>query len=245
MDKYRENIMQQRVNYAFRDDIATIQMDDGKANAISCAMIDALNRALDQAEKDKAICIITGRAEIFSAGFDLAELGGSPEQLCALLIAGSKLCTRLLDFPFPVIAACNGHAYPMGAFIMLSCDYRIGSSGQFNIGMNEVAIGIAAPQYAMELARARLLPPYFQRTAILGELFDPATAATAGFLDEVCAQSALLQRAEEKARQLLSIDFPSMRTSKQRVRHGLIETMQTVTERDITLEKARQLLGQS
>ena len=56
---------------------------------------------------------------------------------------GAELALRVLSFPRPVAIACNGHAYPMNAFLMLAADIRIGTEGAFGIGMNEVAIGIA------------------------------------------------------------------------------------------------------
>ena len=50
------------VSYAFADGVATLTMDDGKANAMSPAMQAALNAAFDRAEADKAIVVLTGRA---------------------------------------------------------------------------------------------------------------------------------------------------------------------------------------
>ncbi|MEI2623290.1 MAG: enoyl-CoA hydratase-related protein [Giesbergeria sp.] len=60
------------VSYAFADGVATLTMDDGKANAMGPAMQAALNAALDRAEADKAIVVLTGRPGVFSGGFDLS-----------------------------------------------------------------------------------------------------------------------------------------------------------------------------
>ena len=49
----------------------TIVMDDGKANVMSAAMLNALHRAFDQAEKDKTVVILKARGKHFSGGFDL------------------------------------------------------------------------------------------------------------------------------------------------------------------------------
>jgi len=59
------------VQYELNGDIATITIDDGKRNALSPAVLAGIYRALDQAERDNAIVIITGREDVFSAGFDL------------------------------------------------------------------------------------------------------------------------------------------------------------------------------
>ena len=41
--------------------------------------------------------------------------------------AGAQLVARLLAFPRPVLTVCTGHAYPMGAFLMLAADVRLGA----------------------------------------------------------------------------------------------------------------------
>src|SRR4030088_1647422 len=68
------------VLYQLRDSIATITMDDGKVNVLSPQMLTELNEALDRAEADRAVVMLTGRPGVFSAGFDLTVLraGGSP-----------------------------------------------------------------------------------------------------------------------------------------------------------------------
>ena len=72
------------------------------------------------------------------------------------------------------VAACSGHGIAMGSFVLMSTDVRIGVDGPFRIGMNEVAIGMTLPYFAVEIARQRLTPAYFNRAAILM----PAHAAT-------------------------------------------------------------------
>ncbi|HEX4353474.1 MAG TPA: enoyl-CoA hydratase-related protein, partial [Polyangiales bacterium] len=51
--------------------ICTIVLDDGKANAMSTSMIEQISAALDRAEAAQATVVLTGRAGVFSAGFDL------------------------------------------------------------------------------------------------------------------------------------------------------------------------------
>ena len=135
----------QIVDYQLQGNIATITMNDGSKNLMSPKMLGALNKALDQAEKDGAVVIITGYEDIFSAGFDLKVLksGGGPAM--NMLNEGFALTTRLLSFRTPVINACNGHAIAMGSFLLLSGDYNIGASGPFKIMANEVAIGLTMP----------------------------------------------------------------------------------------------------
>ena len=66
------------VTYEQEENIAKITIDDGKANAVSPQFVGELNRALDQAEMNKTVVILTGRPGKFSAGFDLSVGVGAP-----------------------------------------------------------------------------------------------------------------------------------------------------------------------
>ena len=148
--------MTQLLTYEFSGSVARIAMDDGKLNVMSPDMLGALHEAFDRAEADGAIVILSGREGIFSAGFDLKVIShGSPDEHHRMLSLGAELALRVLSFPTPVVSACAGHALPMGAFLMLASDVRIGADGPFMIGLNEVAIGLTVPQFAIELARLR------------------------------------------------------------------------------------------
>ncbi len=104
-------------------------MDDGKVNALSMAMFGEVNAALDRAGQAGATVVLAGREGIFSARFDLTVLRAGGPQAAALVQAGFELSARLLAFPAPVVVACTGHAVAMGAFLLLSGDFRIGAAG--------------------------------------------------------------------------------------------------------------------
>ena len=53
------------VTYETRDEIAVLTMDDGKANAINCEMIEEINALLDRAEGESKAVLIVGREGIF------------------------------------------------------------------------------------------------------------------------------------------------------------------------------------
>ena len=63
---------------------------------------------------------------------------------------------RIYGHPQPVVLGVTGHALAAGALLALSCDVRIGGDGPAKIGLNETAIGMGLPHYAVELAQARL-----------------------------------------------------------------------------------------
>ena len=144
------------LTYELDGKVAVLSIDDGKANAIGHEMIDDMNTALDKAEHEARSVMIIGRPGRFSAGFDLSVMTGEPRGMQALVKAGADLILRLYMHPQPVIAACTGHALAAGSLLLLASDTRIGIKGDFKIGLNEVAIGMALPIFAVELARDRL-----------------------------------------------------------------------------------------
>ena len=210
------------VQYSLQGRIATLRIDDGKRNALSPEVLRAIYRALDRAESDVAIVIITGRESVFSAGFDLGVMKRGGLEALRMLGAGYALTARVLSYPHPVIAACNGHALAMGVFLMLSADYVIGSRGDFKIAANEVAIGLKMPRVAAAVLRHRLTPATFQRAVILSEYFDVESAQSAGFFDEVVDPAELITRAEAHAESLQALDQRAHTASKRRIRAALI-----------------------
>jgi enoyl-CoA hydratase len=73
------------VHYRLADGIATITLDDGKRNALSPEMFRQIYAALDRAEADRAVVILTGREQVFSAGFDLKVMRGAPLEALRML----------------------------------------------------------------------------------------------------------------------------------------------------------------
>ncbi|MET3797788.1 enoyl-CoA hydratase/carnithine racemase [Pseudomonas sp. PvP046] len=100
--------MSDLVSYHLDDGVATLTLNNGKVNAISPDVIVAFNAALDQAEKDRAIVILTGQPGILSGGYDLKVMTSSAEAAIELVAQGSTLARRMLSHPFPIIVACPG-----------------------------------------------------------------------------------------------------------------------------------------
>jgi len=224
--------MSDLIAYHLEDGIATLTLSNGKVNAISPDVISAFNAALDQAEQDRAVVIITGQPGILSGGYDLKVMTASPEQAIELVRQGSTLARRMRAPPFPVVIACSGHAVAKGAFLLLSVDYRIGVEGPFSIGLNEVQIGMTMHHAGIELARDRLRKSAFHRSVINGEMFNPLTAVDAGFLDKVVKPEELQAAALEAARQLKKINMKAHRNTKLKVRKELLETLDKAIEED-------------
>jgi enoyl-CoA hydratase len=210
------------VHYSVQDQVATIRIDDGKRNALSPQVLREIYRALDQAEADGAIVILTGRESVFSAGFDLKVMKRGGMNALRMLRLGYALTARVLSYPFPVIVACNGHSMAMGVFLMLSADYVIGTRGDFRIAANEVAIGLTMPRVAAAMLKHRLTPAAYQRAVTLSEFFDVEAALGAGFFDELTSPAELLPRAAARAEEYRGLGQAAHTASKRRIRARLV-----------------------
>ncbi len=210
------------VHYSLANGIATVQLNDGKRNALSPQMLRAIYAAFERAEADRAIVILTGSEQVFSAGFDLKVMKGSPLNALRMLRAGYSLTARVMAYPYPVIAACNGHALAMGVFLMLSTDYVIGTRGAFRISANEVAIGLPMPRVAAAMLRHRLTPTDYQSAVALAHYFPVEDALKAGFFNELVDASELMPRARTLAAEFAKLDMAAHTVSKRRIRQPLI-----------------------
>jgi enoyl-CoA hydratase len=197
------------VSYAFTDGVATLTMDDGKANAMGPAMQAALNSAFNRAEDDKAIVVLTGRPGVFSGGFDLGVFkAGDAAVTFQMLTGGAQLAQRVLSYPHPVIAACSGHAVAMGL------------------------IGMTLPHFALETIRQRVAVPH-QHLVGTAMPYGGEEAVHAGLLDEAVAPDALAAAAQAHVDRLKKAHPASFTATKQRLRAHVLATLSGAIEKDI------------
>ena len=218
--------MSDLVHVDIQDDIATLTMDDGTANALSLAMSTAINAGLDRAEKEAKAIILKGRPGVLCGGFDLKVIRGDDEAAKAeMRNAGMVLLKRLYLSPLPLIIACTGHSVAAGGLMLLTGDMRIGLKGEFKIGLNEVAIGLALPVAGIELARDRLVPDALTSAVVLSKLYNPEESATVGYLDKAVTADTFAAAIEAAARDLLELDPVAFAETKRRMRQPIIDRM--------------------
>jgi enoyl-CoA hydratase len=202
------------------DGVTTLWMDDGKANVMSDAMVANFDLALYEARTTGSIVVIKGRANVFSGGFDLAVLKGNDRAAKLRMLAnGAQLALRLLSHPQPIVAVCAGHAIAMGAFLLLSADYRLGQDGQQVVQANEVAIGMTLPYFALEVLRQRLTPAAL-------------TLAGATALPYRAPPDQMDAALERTVARLKKLDRAAFSASKARLRAATLLAMQTAIEQD-------------
>ena len=224
--------MSERVTVAIEDGIARIQIDDGKVNALSASLIGELDAALTHAEQAGAVVVLSGRAGMFSAGFDLGTFRRGYDATMEMLRAGAAMILRLLAFPQPVLTVAAGHVYPAGAFLMLAADSRLGAAGPWRIGLNEVAIGLTVPSFVVELARHRLSPPGFARIQSAA-MFGPEDALRLGYFDRVVDPAELAAEAEAEARRLRALDLSAFMGTKARINERTIDAIRAAADAEL------------
>ena len=218
----------EHVSLERRDAVLIVHLDDGKANALSMAMIDAINAALDEAEADAEIgaVVLHGREGKFCAGFDLGVMrSGDLAALSALVCAGGDLVHRIYGEGVPVVAASTGHALAAGALLLLGCDVRIGADVDCKIGLNEVAIGMVLPDWAMSIAVERLSRRHLQRSVANARITGAAEAVQASFLDQVVAVDAVLDTAVAAAAELAALHRRAYAGTVRKLRGAVLDSI--------------------
>jgi len=213
------------VNYQLEGAVAVLRLDDGKANAISYAVLDALEAAVSRAESEAGAVLLLGRPGRFSAGFDLSVIRQGAAAAQPLIRRGAGLLVRLAESPLPVIAGCTGHALAQGALLLLASDLRLGARGEFKIGLNEVAIDLPLPDFALALAAERLANSHRLRATVLAEIYNPQSAVEAGYLDRTLPPEELESAARAEAARLAELPRDALRLTKRGIR---AETMRRI-----------------
>jgi enoyl-CoA hydratase len=216
------------------DSIALLRMRAGKANAMSDAWLERMSALLDEvdAQPPQAL-VVTGDGRSFSAGLDLPSLVDlPPARIAAFMDRFSNLMLRFFRFPFPVVAAINGHAVAGGCVLALQADVRIAAQGPSKIGLNEVQIGLGLPAVILETLRFQVPAQSLRPIALEGRLFAPDEAREVGLVHEVVAPEKLIDRALEKARELGALPGSGFRLVKESLRRPTVQAIEALGEAD-------------
>ena len=208
------------------DGVMVTTVDDGKVNALSFEVMAGMRSAIAAATEQGRPLVISGRDGCFSAGFDLAVVNsGDQESIVALFTEGAELYQAMVTAPIPVIASCTGHALAGGALLLLSADYRIGRNGTYRLGLNEVRIGLALPNFAITLATHRLERRYLTAATMFAEVVSPERAVDMGYLDESVDDP--LSRACALAQELAALPLDAFAVTKRRIRRPLQQELES------------------
>jgi enoyl-CoA hydratase/carnithine racemase len=197
-----------------RERVARIRFDRlEKKNAITAQMYGQLGSALAAADADPDVraVLLSGTAECFTAGNDVADFLNAPRQ------AGGSPARALFDtlpnMKKPVVAAVGGPAIGIGTTLLLHCDLVYAApNARFQLPF--VPLGIV-PEFGSTFLLPRLAG--YQRAAellLLGQPFTAQQAHEAGIVTAVVPQESLLAEAEKAVTTLAGLPPESLRLTK-------------------------------
>ncbi len=206
------------------DTVVVAALDNGKANVIDFAMIDALHALIAGLDTTEAL-VLTGHPGMFTGGLDVGIVDGGDDQARALLAAMGRLLTTILQAPRPIVVAASGHGIAAGAMLMLVADHAIVSDRPAKYGFAEVPNGMALPRGVVELIAAKANPQATLRLAAHGHLATPHEAVELGLCHRVVPDDELIATAADHAAVLGALPADAYATTKQLVNAQLVERM--------------------
>jgi len=183
-------------------------------NALDTALCRQLIAALDQALADDVHGIVlSGNERVFTGGMDVPHLLAHGDDRHALLDSWNAYfgaVRTLAECRVPVVAALTGHAPAGGCVLALCCDYRVMARSPdpaqpFTIGLNEVQVGLIAPEGIQRLLRRAV---GVHRAGILlttGALVPAEQALQIGLVDELAEGDLVAARAVAWLQQVLKL----------------------------------------
>jgi len=208
-----------------------------KKNALTAAMYSALADALEVAEADNQIRIVTlaGRGRDFSAGNDLGDfLNNTPTDLDQPVF---HFIRTAASFPKILVAGVRGAAVGIGTTILLHCDIVLAESGATFL-LPFVNLGLV-PEAASTLLLPRLVGRQLAaRYLLLGEPFDTEAALRFGLVTDLIADGQLEARLEEMARKIAAKPPAALLQTKRLLLADTAATLASIeTEARIFIER--------
>lgn len=213
-----------------KDDVVTVTLEGARGNALSPSFIKELSRALYKAEQlcgpieapEASAIILAGKPGIFCAGLDLKE-GHTLDRprLADWVDDFEAVFLQLFSLRIPVVAALTGPAIAGGAVLAFACDERVAPlEGRFEIGVNEVTIGLPFPSAAFEITRFAVAPAQHVDVIMKGQRFDRAEALDRGLIDELARD--VMAAALDRARVWSGLGARSVQKTKLDIRHDAL-----------------------
>jgi enoyl-CoA hydratase len=214
------------VSFATTGRVGVITMDDGKANAMNDAFFGGIHDALDRALATGVRCVVfRGNAKFYSAGLDLKLIPTlPPEELVGFAARFGECMLRIFGFELPTVAAIEGHAVGGGAILAFACDHRVARDGRGSLQLNETAIGIALPSWAIAITQSAVSARWHSQLMLRARRFRWAEAAAAGLVDDLVPEHGDLDaRTTTVANDLSLIDRAAYAETKRRLRSAAIQ----------------------
>jgi len=217
-----------RMSWRASGGVAWLDLDDGKANAMSRAWLADLDAALSAVEADPAIrvLVIRGRPGFFSGGLDLTELPHlPPDELRGATDAFIAAMRRVFLLPRPVVAASTGHAIAGGMMLYLAADLRLAlDRPDARYGLNEATNGIPLLGATAGICQYGIPPAHHTELILHGRMLGARETLERGITHALCEDpAALAAEARARAEALLAVEPAAYAVNKRLLREPIVE----------------------
>jgi enoyl-CoA hydratase/carnithine racemase len=205
--------------------ILRLTLDNPPANALSVAVVEALQAELDRTRDDTSVrvVVIAATGNLFSGGHDLKEVTahrGDADHGKAFFERIFALCAELMesivDHPKPVIAEVDGIATAAGCQLVASCDLAF-ASDRAQFGVNGIDVGLFCTTPAVALTR-NIGMKRAMEMLLTGEMIDAATALEFGLVNRVVPNDSLVDAVNACAATIAAKSPLAVKLGKQAVR---------------------------
>jgi enoyl-CoA hydratase/carnithine racemase len=216
-----------------------------KRNALDHEILDAIASAVR--ELDARCVILTGTEGMFSAGYDIGDIptevfAEEAEKLVAHPFAAAV--EALESYPYPTIAALNGHAIGGGLEVALACDLRVAASG-INVGMPPAKLGLVYSHTGIRKFLDVIGAARTRELFLVGRNIDAETAERWSLVNEVVPGDQLEARAVELASEIAANAPLSLAGNKRVIRELLAAESQLDPDIESELVELRRACFQS
>lgn len=165
----------------------------GQFNALSEALLAALQETLEAIKNDKNIrvVVIAGSGKAFCAGHDLKEMRSKSDKAYYrdLFDRCSRMMQTLSALPQPVIASVHGIAAAAGCQLVAACDLAVASTDA-TFATSGINVGLFCSTPAVPLSRAIGRKAAFEML-LTGDFIDAKTALEWGLINRVTPKAEL------------------------------------------------------
>lgn len=189
----------------------------GKRGALDRAVLDAFASTLP--DLDARCVIVTGEGVSFSAGYDIGNLADVAADEAEKLIGHpfEDAIEALERYPYPTVAALNGHTIGGGLELALACDLRI-AAGTVALGMPPAKLGLVYSHTGLRKFIDAIGAPRTRELFLVGRGIDAHTASEWGLVNYVVDVERLPRHALDLATEIAANAPLSSRGNKRVIR---------------------------
>ncbi len=200
----------------------------GKRGALDHAILDGFAATLPSL--DARCVVITGEQTTFSAGYDIGDLRGrdmfadEAERLVAHPFTAALQAVEA--YPYPTLAALNGHAIGGGLELALACDLRL-AAGTIALAMPPAKLGLVYSHTGIRKFIETIGAPRTRELFLVGRRIDARTAKDWGLVNAIAEEGRIAEEAVELAKEIAA-NAPLAQAGNKRVISAVLSARATI-----------------